>query len=360
METLQLLGVGLGLATLAGINLYLTVFVSGLAIHFHWIALSPAYHRLEVLGDPLVLGIAGVLCFIEFFADKIPWLDSLWDSVHTVIRPLGGALLAVSAFGSTNPTYDVIIALLAGSMSFATHTAKAGGRLVANGSPEPFSNIALSVLGDAAVVGGLFVIHWNPLVALGLAIAIFLFLIWVLPIILRTIRVKVWLAWRKLQQPAQYPESHALPDHLPHDYDILLHQIRPGEFTIDWAVKVISGRGKNLPSNRDGWLVGLKEEPHIVYFLAKKFLGVTTLVIDLEDCKVSHEPRFLQDDLVIYHPEKKWRRLFVFDRPRNPIAQAVASTLTRNMNKGAILTEELEYSAPLREDTFLQKDEGTV
>ena len=84
----------LGLACLAGINLYLTVFVTGLAIHFHWITLAPQYQSLEALGNPWIISIAGVLYFLQFFADKIPWLDSAWDAVHTFIRPIGGALLA--------------------------------------------------------------------------------------------------------------------------------------------------------------------------------------------------------------------------------------------------------------------------
>ena len=83
--------VALGLAALAGVNLYLTVFATGLAIHFHWITLAPQYQSLEVLGNPWIISIAGVLYFLEFFADKIPWVDSIWDAVHTVIRPIGGA-----------------------------------------------------------------------------------------------------------------------------------------------------------------------------------------------------------------------------------------------------------------------------
>jgi hypothetical protein len=87
VEQLNLLGVALGFAALAGINLYLTVFITGLAVNQHWITLSPQYQSLEVLGHPAVVGVAGVLYFLEFFADKIPWVDSAWDAVHTVIRP---------------------------------------------------------------------------------------------------------------------------------------------------------------------------------------------------------------------------------------------------------------------------------
>ena len=100
METLQLLGTALGLGALSGINLYLTVFATGLAIQQHWIVLAPQYSKLAVLGDPAVVLIAGVLYFLEFFADKIPWVDSLWDVLHTVIRPVGGALLASRVLGT--------------------------------------------------------------------------------------------------------------------------------------------------------------------------------------------------------------------------------------------------------------------
>src|SRR4029077_13606883 len=124
MNRLDLLAAALGLAALAGINLYLTVFATGLAIHFHWITLAPAYQSLEILGDPVLITIAGLLYLVEFFADKIPWVDSAWDAVHTVIRPIGGALLAIQVLGHPSPTFSVIVALLAGGTSLITHTAK--------------------------------------------------------------------------------------------------------------------------------------------------------------------------------------------------------------------------------------------
>src|ERR1043165_8312886 len=117
MNQLQILAVALGLAALAGINLYLTVFVTGLAVNQHWITLAPQYHSLEVLGHPVIITVAGVLYFLEFFADKIPWVDSAWDAVHTVIRPIGGALLAIRVLGHPSPAFTVIVALLAGGTS---------------------------------------------------------------------------------------------------------------------------------------------------------------------------------------------------------------------------------------------------
>jgi hypothetical protein len=91
MEVLQTLSVALGLATLSGYSLYLTVFATGLSIHLGWIHLAPQYASLSVLGDPIILVVSGILFALEFFADKIPWVDSVWDAIHTVIRPLGGA-----------------------------------------------------------------------------------------------------------------------------------------------------------------------------------------------------------------------------------------------------------------------------
>ena len=103
MEQLQLLGIALGLATLSGLNLYLTVFATGLAVQQHWITLAPQYQSLDILSHPAVLIISGTLFLLQFFADKIPWVDSLWDAVHTVIRPIGGAMLANRVLGTPDP-----------------------------------------------------------------------------------------------------------------------------------------------------------------------------------------------------------------------------------------------------------------
>src|SRR5215468_4956279 len=202
VERLNLLAVALGLAALAGVNLYLTVFATGLAIHFHWITLAPQYQSLEVLGNPWIISISGVLYLLEFFADKIPWVDSIWDAVHTVIRPIGGALLAIQVLGHPSPALTVVVALLAGGTSLIAHTAKAATRLASNTSPEPFSNIGLSLGEDAAVLGGLALVHFNPLLALLiflLGIAAFAYFA---PKILRAAKAKTWLAWRKLNWPA--------------------------------------------------------------------------------------------------------------------------------------------------------------
>ena len=207
MDVLQKLGPALGFATLAGLNLYLTVFATGLAIHYHWIDLSTTYPDLLVLGHPAVLVVAGILCAVEFFADKIPWLDSAWDALHTLIRPAGGAYLALQTLGPQHdPAFNVITALLAGGVTLTTHGAKAGTRLVLNGSPEPFTNILASVTEDATVVGGLglmaYSFHHSPYLSLGVFGTVIATLLYVTPKLLRYARIRVWLLWKKLSWPA--------------------------------------------------------------------------------------------------------------------------------------------------------------
>ena len=179
MPILEQLGVAVGLASIAGVNLYLTVLITGLLVRFDLLHLSEKYHDMEVLGHPWVLGVAGVMFLLEFVADKVPWLDSFWDGVHTFIRPIGGALLGMQALGSLPPHMQVITGLLAGGAALTTHTAKAGARLVINHSPEPASNIAMSVAEDCAVVGGSALIFLHPAIALGV-FSVILVLLWIL------------------------------------------------------------------------------------------------------------------------------------------------------------------------------------
>jgi hypothetical protein len=150
IEALATLGRTLGFSFAAGINLYATVAILGLAKRYAWVALP---EQFQVFDNDLVIGTAIVLYVIEFVADKIPWVDSLWDGVHTIIRPIGGALIAVNTLGDPSPAVEGLVALLGGTVAAGTHFTKAGTRAVANTSPEPFSNWILSLTEDAFVVG---------------------------------------------------------------------------------------------------------------------------------------------------------------------------------------------------------------
>jgi len=188
MQILEQLGLGLGLASLAGLNLYLTVFLTGMLVRFDVLHLAAKYQTLEVLGHDWVLIAAGVLYAVEFFADKVPWLDSLWDSVHTFIRPVGGTILAMQALGEMPAHMEVVGALLAGGAALTTHSAKAGTRLLANHSPEPASNIVLSIAEDILVTAGTLVMVLKPVIALCLFTAVLIVLWLLLPRLWRVLR----------------------------------------------------------------------------------------------------------------------------------------------------------------------------
>jgi hypothetical protein len=168
METLVTFGRLLGFSLAAGVNLYATVAILGLASRYGWVALPPQF---EVFDSDLILGAAIFMYVVEFFAYKIPWFDSMWDAVHTAIRPIGGALIAVAALGEASPATQAIVALVGGGVAGSSHLTKAGTRAIANTSPEPVSNWLLSLGEDVFVAGLGFFALFFPLLALGLVVA---------------------------------------------------------------------------------------------------------------------------------------------------------------------------------------------
>jgi hypothetical protein len=150
MDLLISLGRTLGFSLTSGVNLYATVAVLGLAARYQWVTLPPQY---QVFNSDWVIGGALVLYAIEFIADKIPWIDSLWDTVHTIIRPLGGAAVAIATLGDASPEYQTLIGIAGAAIAAGSHLTKASARVAANASPEPFSNWFLSLAEDAFVIG---------------------------------------------------------------------------------------------------------------------------------------------------------------------------------------------------------------
>jgi uncharacterized protein DUF4126 len=149
-DLFTLIGRTLGFSFIAGINLYATVAILGLATRFGWVDLPPQY---RVFDNNWIIATAVVLYLVEFVADKIPWVDSVWDAIHTVIRPAGGALIAVASIGHAQPWVQAVAAIAGAALATSTHVAKAGTRAAANTSPEPFSNWALSFAEDGFVLG---------------------------------------------------------------------------------------------------------------------------------------------------------------------------------------------------------------
>jgi hypothetical protein len=181
MDAVTLIATAASLSLLAGWRVYLCAFAAGVAMRFGWIPLPSHLESLTVLASPWVIGAAGLGAAAEFFADKIAWVDTLWDAVHTAIRPVGGALLALAIVDASDPTWQIASILLGGGAALTSHAAKAGSRAVVNASPEPFSNIAVSAGEDVTSAGLIGLTLASPvgavIVATGLAIgAVFLLL----------------------------------------------------------------------------------------------------------------------------------------------------------------------------------------
>ena len=181
LDTTQLMAIAAGLGWASGLRLYAVVFLTGLAGFMGWVDLPSG---LQVLQSPLMLGASGLMLFVEFFADKIPGLDTVWDVLHTLVRIPAGAALAAAVFGTDHATAATVAALLGGTLAATSHVAKATTRAAANTSPEPFSNIGLSLLGDGAVPVMLWLSWAHPFVFFGglvLALTVMVALIWVFP-----------------------------------------------------------------------------------------------------------------------------------------------------------------------------------
>jgi hypothetical protein len=177
LDTAQLIALAGALGWASGVRLYLVVMLTGLAGFMGWIQLPQGLH---LLAHPVVLGASGFLVFVEFFADKIPGLDSLWDVVHTVIRIPAGAALAAGVFGADSGVMALIAALAGGSLAATSHAAKATTRAAINTSPEPFTNVGASLLEDSVVPAGLWLAIAHPLVFVGVLILVLIFSVWLI------------------------------------------------------------------------------------------------------------------------------------------------------------------------------------
>ncbi len=182
----------------AGLRLYLVLFLFGLAGHYGW---WPLPEHLTVIQHPLVLGAAGFMATVELFADKLPWLDSAWDALHTFIRIPAGAALAAAVFGDAGSATALAAALLGGSLTAATHFTKAGTRAVVNTSPEPFTNTLVSLGEDAAVVGGTWIATQYPVLFLVLLVVFLVIAVIVLRLLIRGVRRIAATLGGQAQQP---------------------------------------------------------------------------------------------------------------------------------------------------------------
>ena len=180
MSALELVALASSVSLLAGWRLYFVTLATGLAMKFGWVAMPEQLRGLDVLASNWVVGIAAVGALAEFFADKIAWVDSAWDAVHSFVRPLGGALLSLAIVDAGNPAFQIGSFLLGGGAAFMAHAGKAGARAIVNASPEPFSNVAVST-GEDIATGGLFALAIaNPIAAALVALILVLLSLWLI------------------------------------------------------------------------------------------------------------------------------------------------------------------------------------
>ena len=186
MELISNLALAGGLSWASGLRLYITVFSVGMMNKFGYIQL-PA--TLDILSNPIVIAVAGLLAVIEFLADKIPYVDTMWDSIQTFIRIPAGALLAMGAINTSDPFIATIAALLGASLAGATHATKAGSRALINTSPEPVSNIAASFGEESALITGGWLMFAHPAVFIGILCGFIVLLFWLLPKVWRGVKM---------------------------------------------------------------------------------------------------------------------------------------------------------------------------
>jgi hypothetical protein len=181
------LALTMGLAWASGINLYATLLTLGLLANTGNIDLPP---DLQIVADPMVIGAAGLMYCVEFFADKIPGVDTGWDAIHTFVRIPAGAMLAAATVGDMSPAVELAAAIAGGSLAAGTHATKAGSRVMINTSPEPFTNWTASIGEDIAVIGGVWACINHPVLFLITLLFFILFMIWLLP--------KIWKGVKKV------------------------------------------------------------------------------------------------------------------------------------------------------------------
>ena len=188
MGVMEIIGIAGSVSLLAGWRLYLCIFATGLAMRMNALPLPEHLASLDVLANPWVMCIAALAAIVEFLADKVMWLDSIWDAIHSLIRPVGGALLALAIVDPGDPTWQVVAFLLGGGAAFAAHAGKASARAAVNASPEPVSNVVVSTAEDVATVGLLALAIANPVAAAVIAAVLLVISIVLIVVVGRAVR----------------------------------------------------------------------------------------------------------------------------------------------------------------------------
>jgi hypothetical protein len=339
MPAVSILSLALGLAFLSGINLYLTTFLAGLASRMGWLDAMGLSGSLPLVSHPAVMTVAFLLFLLEAFVDKVPWVDSLWDALHTVIRPAGAVLLALEVMGNADPAYRAAAGILAGLAGLTTHMTKAGLRLLINTTPEPLSNILTSIAEDIAVAGIFALLLLHPLAGLITCVSLVVILWMLLPKLFRLMKANLYLMWKKLRLPGGSERAKAvLTDRITAEQDMLLHSQLSGPVTVTWAVPCVTGKVRGFPNllpNTFGTLVSTREHPGALVFLSRRWFRHSAARLSLPGCDAQHESSFLSESLVIYSKADKRVATFRFTRGHDALAAQLQKDISRRIRSGA-------------------------
>lgn len=325
MEIIAKLGSLLGLSFIAGINLYATVAVVGLCKKFELVhGLPPEF---DILANEAVLAVAILLYFLEFLMDKVPGLDTLWDSIHTVIRPLGGAMLAVLQVGEATPAMEVIVFMLGASLASAAHITKAGTRLIINTSPEPFSNIFVSLAEDAGVIGFSYLSLAYPKVSFILTLLCLALIGLFMPLILRTIRMLFAALYFKMNSFLFQESAWTASRSLPYSLDAFFDQHRDPEEKFLWTGQAYAIKVPKMSRHERIHVIITSKKMH---FLHRHWTRLEEQVLSVAELVQSKSYRgFLLSRWLLKTPKGDWM-LYLYPALAKTLPQDLTSRAERD------------------------------
>jgi hypothetical protein len=320
MEIIAQLGSLLGLSFISGINLYATVAVVGLCTKYNLVQGLPP--EFDVLANEMVIFVAVILYLVEFFADKVPGFDTLWDTIHTFIRPLGGAMMALIQVGDASPGLQVIVFMLGASLASAAHLTKAGTRLIVNTSPEPFSNIALSLGEDIGVVGLAYASLAHPELSFFITLGCLVIIALVLPLIFRIIRMFFRAFFFKIKCFLQRDAAWVASRTLPYTLDVFFDDRREADEVLSWTARGFTIR---VQGSRRFSPVQVILTNKTVRFVYRKRLRWNETVIPLPDIRqVKSYPGLLLSRLAFRGEGNDWL-VYVYEPLSRTIPQHSSS-----------------------------------
>lgn len=333
MEVIHLLSSVMGIAFVSGVNLYATILTVGLGIRFDLIHIPQELDTLSFLAQPYIIIASLIMYSLEFFADKIPWVDSLWDSIHTFIRPLGAVIICVKAVGSVDPTLELTIILLCGGIAFSSHSTKASLRLAVNHSPEPVSNIFISFAEDMIAIVGTWLALSHPLVMLIFIIVFIALFSYLSPKIYRIIKIEFYAVFAilcKFLKIKSHISDIVMFDSLPKKYSKSMSaELVQNEN--NFCILCFSGKGFKISRNCVGFLCKIDSQ---LFFLVKRRFHIIKIDFDIMKIINMNLNRGLLLDRLFLLFEKN-EVFFYFLKDRQKQAKKIISIIETDLHKRA-------------------------